>query len=256
MLLPTAPRVRLRSAVEPYIDTPFGPLAFATTIGSTVLPQLPDELFELPGDRTLARWVTPGATVELLTTPYDPELDPDTWGPLTGCRAAVWRIDATAPLGRVRFAAELPARLPEGVEAGWDGGQALAAVTLEDDTTRLTVGGNDEEAICGAALVGEAPRRWAALSDEVYDRSFSTWGVDFGHHHGMTWTLPPLEAGDHCELPVVAAWAPAADESENTWYAVMPSPTVLLRRVTAELGTRADASNAGRPAVAASSNHP
>ncbi|WP_030397238.1 hypothetical protein [Kitasatospora purpeofusca] len=60
MLLPTAPRVRLRSAVEPYIDTPFGPLAFATTIGSTVLPQLPDELFELPGDRTLARWVTPG----------------------------------------------------------------------------------------------------------------------------------------------------------------------------------------------------
>ncbi|KOV25427.1 hypothetical protein ADK60_22910 [Streptomyces sp. XY431] len=84
MLLPTVPRTSPRSAVEPSIDTPFGPLAFATTIGNTVLPQLPDELFELPGDRTLARRVTPGATVEMLINPYGPELDPDTWGPLTG----------------------------------------------------------------------------------------------------------------------------------------------------------------------------
>ncbi|WP_406086000.1 hypothetical protein [Kitasatospora purpeofusca] len=245
MLLPTVPRVRLRSAVAPSVDTPFGRLAFATTIGNTVLPPLPDEQFQLPGDRTLARWTTSGASVELLLTPYDPELDPETWGPLTGCRAAVWRIDATAPLGRVRFSAELPARLPEGADAGWDGGQALAAVTVEDGTTRLTVGGNDEEAICYAALKGEAPGRWAALMDEVYDRSFSTWGVDFGRHHGMTWALPPLESGDHCELPVVAAWAPSADESANTWCAVIPSPTVVLRQVTAEPAKGADASNAG-----------
>ncbi|MFD7415805.1 hypothetical protein [Kitasatospora purpeofusca] len=244
MLLPAVPRIRLRSAVAPSVDTPFGPLAFATRIGNTVLPQVPDELFELPGDRTLARWVTPGVTVELLLTPYDPELDPETWGPLTGCRAAVWRIDATAPLGRVRFSAELPTWLPEGADAGWDGGQGLAAVTVEDDATRLTVGGNDEEAICCAALQGEVPRRWAALMDEVYDHSFSSWGVDFGRH-GMSWALPPLEAGDHCELPVVAAWAPAADESANTWYAVMPSPTVVLRQVTAEPAKGAEASNAG-----------
>ncbi|MFC8722811.1 hypothetical protein [Kitasatospora sp. NPDC057198] len=245
MLLPTVPRVRLSSAVQPAVDTPFGSVTFATTIGNTGLPLLPDELFQLPGDRTLARWMTPGARVELLLTPYDPGLDPETWGPLTGCRAAVWRIDAIAPLGRVRFSAELPARLPEGADAGWDGGQALAAITVEDGTTRLTVGGQDEEAICGAAHAGEVPRRWAALSNEVYDRSFSTWGVDFGRYHGMTWTLPPLEAGDHCELPVVAAWASAADESANTWQAVMPSPTVLLRQVAAELATRTDAPDTG-----------
>ncbi|MEV7599222.1 hypothetical protein AB0O91_17755 [Kitasatospora sp. NPDC089797] len=233
MLLPTVPRVRSRAVVRPVLGTPFGPLTFATGFGGTALPPLPDELFDLPGGRTLARWTTPAARVELLLTPYDPELDPEVWGPLTGCRAAVWRIDARVPLGRVRFSAQLPGRLPDGVDAGWDGGQALAAITLEDGTTRLTVGGNDEEAICSAGEAGEAPRRWAALGDEVYARSSATWGVDFGDHHGMVWTLPPLEAGDHCELPVVAAWAPAAEETENTWFAVMPSPTVLLRRAAA-----------------------
>ncbi|MEV7783262.1 hypothetical protein [Kitasatospora sp. NPDC088351] len=244
MLLPTVPRIRLRSAVQPAIDTPFGPLTFTTAIGNTGLPLLPDELFELPGGRTVARWVRPAARVELLLTPYDPELCPETWGPLTDCRAAVWRIDAFAPFGRVQFSAGLSARLPEGVDAGYDGGQALAAITVEDEKTRLTVGGDDAEAICWAADAGEVPRRWAALIDEVYNHSFSTWGVDFGHN-GMSWTLPPLEAGDHCELPVIAAWAPVTDESANTWYAVMASPTVLLRQVAAESAQRADAPEAG-----------
>ncbi|MFJ9948810.1 hypothetical protein [Kitasatospora sp. NPDC091207] len=191
MLLPTVPRTRLRSADQPAIDTPFGPLTFTTTIGNTGLPLRPDELFQLPADHTLARWVTPAVRVELLLTPYDPELDPENWGPLTGCRAAVWRIDALAPLGRVQFSAGLPVRLPEGADRGYDGGQGLAAITVEDETTRLTVGGNDEEAICWAADAGSAPRRWAALIDEVHDHSFSTWGVDYGHYHGLSWTLAP-----------------------------------------------------------------
>ncbi|MFD7644442.1 hypothetical protein ACFV4P_27790 [Kitasatospora sp. NPDC059795] len=241
MLLPTVPRARLRSSDRPAIDTPFGPLTFTTAIGNTSLPPQPDELFQLPGDRTLARWVTPGARVELLLTPFDPELDPENWGPLIDCRAAVWRIDALTPLGRVQFAAGLP----EGADGGYDGGQALAAVTVENETTRLTVGGSDEEAICWAADAGEVPRRWAALIDEVHNHSCSTWGVDYGRYRGMSWTLPPLEAGDHCELPVVAAWAPAADESENTWYAVMSSPTVVLRQVTAEPEKQADTPDAG-----------
>ncbi|MFE5792680.1 hypothetical protein ACFQ8C_08880 [Streptomyces sp. NPDC056503] len=245
MLLPTVPRTRLRPADQPAIDTPFGPLTFTTTIGSTRLPPRPDELFRLPGDRTLARWVTSRARVELLLTRYDPELDPENWGPLTDCRAAVWRIDALAPLGRAQFSAGLPARLPEGADGGYDGGQALAAITVEDGKTRLTIGGSDEEAICRAADTGEVPRQWAALIDEVHDHSFSTWGVDYGQYRGMSWTLPPLEAGDHGELPVVAAWAPAADESANTWYAVKSTPTVLLGRVTTEPAKRAGASETG-----------
>ncbi|MFE3113067.1 hypothetical protein ACFXKJ_09455 [Kitasatospora indigofera] len=246
MLLPAVPRTRLRPVGRPAVDTPFGPLTFGTTIGDAGLPALPDELFELPSGCTVARWVRPAAHVELLLTPFDPDLDPGHWEPLTGCRAAVWRIDALAPLGRVKFSAGLPARLPEGADAGWDGGQALAAITVEDATTRLTVGGDDEEAICCAAFEGEAPRRWAALRGEVYDRSFSTWGVDFGDHHGMSWTLPPLEAGDHCELPVVAAWAPAeaAERCGNTWQAVMPSSKTLLAHVTALPAQRADAPDA------------
>ncbi|WP_188302900.1 hypothetical protein [Streptomyces sp. CBMA123] len=229
MLLPAVPRTRLRPAERPAIETPFGPLVFTTVVENTALPPVPDGRFELPGGRTVARWVRPEARVELLLTPYDPGLDPETWGPLTGCRAAVWRIDARAPLGRVRFSASLPERLADNADAGWDSGQSLAAITVDDDSTKLTVGGMDEEAICGAAGA-EVPARWAELIDEVYDRSHSTWGVDSGHRHGMTWTLPPMEAGEHCELPVVAAWAPVADETANTWFAVLASPTDLLRQ--------------------------
>ncbi|SDT41349.1 hypothetical protein SAMN05216371_2209 [Streptomyces sp. TLI_053] len=145
----------------------------------------------------------------------------------------------------MRFSAELPVPLPEGADWGYDGGQALAAITVEDDETRLTVGGNDEEAICWAAEAREVPRRWAALIDEPYRSSSGAWGVDYGPSPGMSWTLPPLAAGEHCELPVVAAWAPAADDSANTWYAVMPSPTVLLRQAAAGAATRADAPDGG-----------
>lgn len=232
MLLPTVPRTRVRAAARPVMDTPFGAVAFTTTIGDTALPPLPDELFALPGGRTVARWRHHAARVELLLTPYDPELDPEVWGPLTDCLAAVWRIDAGSPPGRVTFSAGLPARLPDGADAGWDGGQGLAAVTVDDGTTRLTLGGPDEEGIChAAATTAAAPRRWAGLIGEVYRNSCTTWGVDFADHHGMTWTLPPLEAGDHCELPVVAAWTSVEDETENTWYAVGSSSTVLLRQV-------------------------
>ncbi|MFJ9611999.1 hypothetical protein ACIRS1_37265 [Kitasatospora sp. NPDC101176] len=230
MLLPTVPRTRVRPSDRPSVDTPFGPLTFATAIGDDGLPPLPDERFDLAGGRSVARWTRPAARVELLLTPYDARLDPETWGPLTGCRAAVWRIDAARPLRRVRFSAGLPLRLPETADAGWDGGQGLAAITVDDETTRLTVGGNDEEAICWSAEAGEAPRRWAALIDEVHANAFNGWGVDFARHHDLSWTLPPLEAGDHCALPVVAAWAPAADETANTWYAAAVSSTVLLRQ--------------------------
>ncbi|WP_380283706.1 hypothetical protein [Kitasatospora purpeofusca] len=238
MLLPAAPRVPLRPPFRPTVDTPFGPLAFETVLGDTALPPRPDELFVLPGGsggRLIARWTRPSARVELLLTAYDADLDPETWGPLTDCRAAVWRIEALAPLARVRFEASLPHPLPEGADSGWDGGQALAAFTVEDEQTRLTVGGNDEEAICGAAEAGEAPKRWTALLDEVHARRFDGWGVDATGSPAMTWRLPPLEAGDHCELPVVAAWAPVEDDTENTWYAVMPSPTVVLRQVAADV---------------------
>ncbi|MER5355455.1 hypothetical protein ABT093_34655 [Kitasatospora sp. NPDC002551] len=137
----------------------------------------------------------------------------------------------------MRFSAALSEPLPGGADAGWDGGQAMAAITVEDERTRLTVGGPDEEAICRQGETREAPRRWKDLVDEVYDRSFTGWGVD-SDSHGVTWRLPPLESGEHCELPVVAAWAPVEDESANTWYAVMPSPTVLLQHVAARARLR------------------
>ncbi|MEU1472860.1 hypothetical protein ABZ434_32185 [Streptomyces sp. NPDC005761] len=44
---------------------------------------------------------------------------------------------------------------------------------------------------------------------------------------------------------MVAAWTSASDESTNTWYAVMRSPTVLLNQVMVELEKRADTSDAG-----------
>ncbi|MFI6155625.1 hypothetical protein ACIBCA_23400 [Kitasatospora sp. NPDC051170] len=233
MLLPTVPRTRIHGpTARPSVDTPFGPLTFTTTLDGTTLPPVPDQLFRLPGEgRTIARWTTHATTVELLLTPYDADLDPDTWSPLTAAHAAVWRIETRSALTRVRFTAALPRHLPEDVETYWNGGQSLAAVTVEDHHTRLSLGGDDEVVLCEAAG-NTTPRHWAALIDEAYEGANTTWGIDFGgDHHGITWRLPPLNPGDRCELPVVTAWTDAADETENTWYAVMASSAALLRQV-------------------------
>ncbi|WP_031071782.1 hypothetical protein [Streptomyces sp. NRRL WC-3742] len=233
MLLPTVPRTRAHgSATRPSVDTPFGPLTFTTTLDGTTLPPVPDALFALPGTgRTLARWTTHATTVELLLTPYDADLDPETWSPLTAAHAAVWRIETRSALARVRFTAALPRHLPDGADAYWDGGQSLAAVTVEDRHTRLSLGGDDEVVLCEAAG-STTPSHWAALIDEAYDRTNTTWGIDFGDsRHGITWRLPPLNPGDHCELPVVTAWTDADDDTENTWYAVTASSAHLLRQV-------------------------
>ncbi|WP_232790660.1 hypothetical protein, partial [Kitasatospora aureofaciens] len=40
----------------------------------------------------------------------------------------------------------------------------------------------------------------------------------------------PLTPGDHCELPVIVAWSPATDATENTWYAVTSAAAALLQQ--------------------------
>ncbi|MFJ9691969.1 hypothetical protein [Kitasatospora sp. NPDC101183] len=235
MLLPAVPRTRVlpHPTGRPAVDTPFGPLTFTTTLDGTTLPPVPDELFALPGDgRTLARWTTHATTVELLLTPYDAALDPEVWSPLIASHAAVWRVETRSALAHVRFTATLPRHLPEGADASYDGGQSLAAVTVEDERVKLSIGGDDDVALCEAAG-STTPRHWAPLVDEAYERTNTSWGIDYGRYHGITWRLPPLRPGDHCELPVVVAWSDAADDTANTWYAVTASSSYLLAR-TAE----------------------
>lgn len=58
------------------------------------------------------------------------------------------------------------------------------------------------------------------------------WGVDYGDYHGLRWTLPALEPGEHCVLAVTAAWSPDdnADDA-NTFFAVGGSAAWVLGRL-------------------------
>ncbi len=230
--LPALPRLTCHPAVQPRIATPLGDLTFSAALSNRQLPAVPDTLSRLPSGALIAHWTEPAADLELLVTRYDPDLDPDHWAPLTDCWAAVWRVQARTALPRVQLSATL-SPLPSGVDSGFDGGQALAAITFDNSDTKLTLGGPDEEDIClGAADSSALATRWGRLVDRVYATTRDLgWGVDYGNNEGLEWTLPSMEQGDRCLIHVVVAWSPPTNEEDaNTWFAVATTPENIIRQ--------------------------
>ncbi|WP_371476806.1 hypothetical protein [Kitasatospora sp. NBC_00315] len=232
-LLPAVPGTAESVAFDPSVVTPLGVLRFDGTVDYWRLPTLPRTVRRLPGGDLLFRWEHEIAVLELLLRRLEP---PSFEGmlPLADCWGAVWRVTALRPLSRVELSASFHA-VPEGVQSGYDGAQALAAVSLWNTETLLTLGGPDEEDICSRAEYdADLPRRWAALLGEVYERSpRMKWGVDYlDDDRGLRWALPPMEQGEHCVLHAAVSWRnPTPDEAEDdmsTWWAVLLNPGHIL----------------------------
>lgn len=148
-LLPAVPGTAESVAFDPSVVTPLGVLRFDGTVDYWRLPTLPRTVRRLPGGDLLFRWEHEIAVLELLLRRLEP---PSFEGmlPLADCWGAVWRVTALRPLSRVELSASFHA-VPEGVQSGYDGAQALAAVSLWNTETLLTLGGPDEEDICSRA---------------------------------------------------------------------------------------------------------
>ncbi|MFB7613337.1 hypothetical protein [Kitasatospora sp. NPDC056181] len=238
-LLPSVPRLPGPFVpAAPNVATPLGVLEFGAVVDRRPVPRQPTSVHRLPGGALIHRWECDSVELELLLCPFEASAT-DFTVPVDACWGAVWQVYARTALRRVELSAAFRA-VPADVESGYDGTQAVAAVSLENAGTVLTLSGSDEEDICARAEAGDSvPRRWAAHLDDVYRRSPSlTWGVEYvDGHRGLTWTLPPFEPGEHAVLHAATSWrTPQPDDPEDdmsTWWAAMVQPSYLLAAASA-----------------------
>ncbi|WP_406206172.1 hypothetical protein OH807_32300 [Kitasatospora sp. NBC_01560] len=238
LLLPTVPRsAALLAPVAPTVVTPVGVLEFHAGLDRRRLPGRPTRAHRLPGGAVVHRWETEAAELELLLCPFEAGETEFTL-PVDACWGAVWQLRARTALRHVELSAGFSG-VPADVESGYDGGQAVAAVSLSNAGTELTLGGSDEEEICARAADGRAlPRRWAAHLDDVYARSPRlAWGVEYlDDHRSLAWTLPPFEPGDEAVLHAAVSWrTPQPEDPEDDmspWWAVLVQPERILAAAT------------------------
>ncbi|MET8761845.1 hypothetical protein [Lentzea sp. NPDC004782] len=151
----------------PRIDTPLGPVTF--TVRSDV-------------------------DHEVVAGPAAPVL-PDHYPPVT-LWTATWRFPAGRPVNGFEVVAGLTTT---GAEGSPDSGYRLDAVTFENATTVLSIGGPNEEQLL-----------------EEFGLESSVWYLD---DLTLRWRLPAFEPSRDVQLALAVAWGEPS-ELPATWWAV------------------------------------
>lgn len=205
----------------PTVMTPFG----AVRLGIEGLPRsaAPVKAELLPSGARTVRGVGDGVEVDLVCGPFEGSV-PDGYPPLDSAWGAVWHVHARRRLSAFRLSAGLD-QVPVSCTAAPDEGQHLCAVSVDDGTTELTIGGADEEALWERSRAGDhLPRWWARTSYAPWTAGWdatqvpSTGALD--RARGVFWDVPGLEPGEECVVHAAVAWSALDVERPTTWYAV------------------------------------
>jgi hypothetical protein len=213
----------LPAALSPSVYTPLGELRFHAELGAA-LPAPPDEVHQVGDDARLFAWDLLECRAELLIC--RPRIQLPSGLAVTDCWAAMWRVRAGDVTGPLRFGCAW-SPMNRWREGGAETGEHLEAMTWTDGATRVTAGTADGEMLFARARAGELlPRRWASPavwggrpSDGLF---VATYEAD-----GLTVELPPLLAGEQCQVHLTVAWAPESDDAA-TWFAVDTTPQAVL----------------------------
>lgn len=212
-------------------QTPLGVVRTTAMVDGRSLGE-PDSSTVLKSGAKVERW-TPGKTeVELLSGLVEPDL-PEGYRPITGSWMALWQVRAGQDIPALRFGLGLAPT--ESVTAGWDGGQGLAALTVDGPDAVLTLGGSDvDELGYFAERQMGVPRRWLADLRLAEAGRNPDVGVERTGLTELTWRLPDLEAGESVELALAVAWGPPSEDEPGTWYAVQTTPGRVRRALDSQ----------------------
>ncbi|WP_405177209.1 hypothetical protein OG225_22760 [Nocardia sp. NBC_01377] len=200
------------------IDTPLGIVEFSVSLGSEVLPDVPNAVWRLPNGAHLHRWQHSDAAVDLLigsidSPPWDGSEPIPMW-------AGIWQVRATAKVSGLVFSAELT-DLPADACGGPDPGECLAAVSVENEHFMVSIGGPDSELLAMQAADGRlVPSGWARLLPSDVDDTITEYGVRYADPARVAWHLPGLAAADVARLCIATAWCPRDDDRPAAWFAV------------------------------------
>ena len=152
-----------------------------------------------------------------------PALAPPLGMPLTDCWAALWRLRTREAILSCTFAA----LWEEGhawIQGGPNSGQGLYARTWDDGLTEASIGTDDSEGLAYRSKSADGlPTEWEPYFISTAG-SFDWFSLQMIHREvgdgGMAVPLPPLAAGQQCQIHFAVAWSPCAKEGAGGWSTV------------------------------------
>ncbi len=209
-------------AVPVALQTPLGVVRLDAILdGINVAQEPPSQTCRLPSGGGIICWHRPGFDLELLLC--RPALTPPLGTPSTDGWAALWRLRARETIASSTFVAIWE----EGyawTQGGPNSGQGLYAKTWDDGRTEASIGTDDSEGLANRAKCADGlPSEW-----EPYFRStansFDWFSLQMVHYEvgdrGVPVPLPPLAAGQQCQIHFAVAWSPCAVGEARGRYAV------------------------------------
>lgn len=178
------------------------------------------------GGAELYCWSQPSLRVELALLRFDPEL-PDGMQIDRGW-LGVFRLQASRRVALPRLSCTLAGDV-RGFTGGGDSGELLDAQTWDDGQTSVSIGTEDADALCRRARhARRLPPSWVEHLCPFFEKPESARHLRYPVvylQHGVAIDLPPLPAGDRCEVHLAAALRPkTTDDDASTWYAVDIDP--------------------------------
>jgi hypothetical protein len=207
------------------IVTPGGNIRTAWTVGRTVVSSgVHSETLALKSGARLARWAAKDAHLELLVTPFKPQLRPEMH--VDGCVAALWRVQAISSVVQISVECTWNPPRPPAEFGGLETGECLESAGWNIGPLVVQIGTEDNDSLLGRAERGEffPPRVAERLAP--FDRSVVSCS-----YRGLTVRIPDLAAGELMQIQFIVAWAtPAEPTDSSTWWAVDTPYQMILQQ--------------------------
>jgi len=204
------------------LQTPLGVVWLDAILdGINVAEEPPSRTYRLPLGGWVACWHRPGFDLELLVCRPALSLSPHTR--VTDCWAALWRLRAKATIASSTFVAIWEDRYIW-TRGGPDSGEWLYAKAWDDGQTEVYIVTDDSEGLAYRSKSADGlPTEWEPYFISTAG-SFDWFSLQMIHREvgdgGMAVPLPPLAAGQQCQIHFAVAWSPYAKEGAGGWYTV------------------------------------
>lgn len=210
------------------LQTPLGRVQLEAICGGMkITDEPPTVTYRLPAGGWLACWHRQEFDLELLVCRPLFKSAIDT--PPTDCWAGLWRLRAKATLS-----CTLTAVWEDGhtwTDGGPNSGQWEYIKTWEDGQTEVSIGTDDDDCLAVRSRRGDGlPTDWEPYFGSTMSH-FSWFSLQMAHYEvgdrGLAIPLPPLEAGQECQIYFAVAWSPEGPD-DASGFAVARAASEIL----------------------------
>lgn len=211
------------------LQTPLGRVQLEATFGGMkISDEATTATYQLPPGGWLACWYRQDCDLELLVC--RPLFESATDMPPTDCWAGLWRLRAKAKIP----SCTLTAIWEDGhtwTEGGPNSRQWEYIKTWDDGQTEVSIATDDDDFLAVRSRRGDGlPTAWEPYFGSTMSH-FSWFSLQTIHFEvgdmGLAIPLPPLEAGQECQIHFALAWSPEGPEDASGFAVSMAASEIL-----------------------------